>query len=377
MARCNLRKAIAGDPNANILLEPQDRVFVHKDVLRLDPPTVEVQGEVARPGKYPLGTDMTATELVRVAGGLKRSAYTQQAELTRYTINHGEQFEGEHLPIAIGQALTGEPDTDMRLRAGDVLTIRQMAGWKDIGATVKVDGEVVHPGTYGVQEGERLSDVIARAGGFRPDAYPYGSIFERLQVREIEEKNRAQLIAEAQQEGGGLGAGATTSIQDASLVQWRDTLHQLQTTPPVGRMVIHISSGKSWVHTPADIQVRADDSIYIPKKPNFVMVQGAVYNQTGIAFRPSKSARWYLHQAGGPTSAADKKNVFVVRADGTVAGGPKGLFNGGALESAMQPGDMIVVPSKALGGGFKWKETLEVAQLVSAIGIAVQVARGF
>ena len=107
------------------------------------------------------------------------------------------------------------------------------------------------------------------------------------------------------------------------------------------------------------------------------MVQGAVYNQTGIAFRPSKSARWYLHQAGGPTSAADKKNVFVVRADGTVAGGHKGLFNGGALESAMQPGDMIVVPSKALGGGFKWRQTLEVAQLVSAIGIAVQVARGF
>ena len=373
----NLRKAIAGDPNANILLEPQDRVFVHKDVLRLDPPTVEVQGEVARPGKYPLGTDMTATELVRVAGGLKRSAYTEQAELTRYTINHGEQFEGEHLPVAIGQAMSGEPDTDMRLRAGDVLTIRQIAGWKDIGATVKVDGEVVHPGTYGVQEGERLSDVIARAGGFRADAYPYGSIFERLQVREIEEKNRVQLIAQAEQEGGGLGAGATASIQDASVAQWRETLHQLQTTPPVGRMVIHISSGKSWIHSPADIQVRAGDSIYIPKKPNFVMVQGAVYNQTGIAFRPGKSARWYLHQAGGPTSAADKKNVFVVRADGTVAGGPKGLFNGGALESAMQPGDMIVVPSKALGGGFKWRETLEVAQLVSAIGIAVQVARGF
>jgi protein involved in polysaccharide export with SLBB domain len=373
----NLRKAIAGDPNENVLLEPQDRVFVHKDVLRLDPPTVEVQGEVARPGKYPLGTDMTATELVRVAGGLKRSAYTQEAELTRYTINHGEQFEGEHLPISIGQALSGEPDTDMRLRAGDVLTIRQIAGWKDIGATVKVDGEVVHPGTYGVHEGERLSDVIARAGGFRASAYPYGSIFERLQVREIEEKNRVQLIAQAQQEGGGLGTGASDPAQDASLVQWRDTLHQLQTTPPLGRMVIHISSGKSWVHTPADIQLRAGDSIYIPKKPNFVMVQGAVYNQTGIEFRPGKSASWYLRQAGGPTSTADKKNVFVVRADGTVAGGPKGLFNGGALESAMQPGDMIVVPSKAIGGGFKWKETLQVAQLVSAIGIAVQVARGF
>jgi protein involved in polysaccharide export with SLBB domain len=374
----DLRKALDGDLKENLLLEPQDRVFVHKDVLRLYPATVEVQGEVPRPGRYPLGTDMTAAELVRVAGGLKRSAYVQQAELTRYTIEPGEQFEGEHLPIAIGEALSGVQDKDMRLRAGDVLTIRQIAGWKDIGATVKVDGEVVHPGTYGVQEGDHLSDVIARAGGFRPDAYPYGSIFERLQVRELEEKNRAQLIAQAQQEGGGLGAGIEDPLaKEASLAQWRDTLNKLQNTPPAGRLVIHISTGNAWIHSPADIQLRAGDSIYIPKQPNFVMVQGAVYNQTGIAFRPGKSADWYLHQAGGPTSAADKKNVFIVRADGTVTGGPKGWLSGGALDSAMQPGDMIVVPSKAFGGGFKWKETLQVAQLVSAVGIAVQVARGF
>jgi len=60
-----------------------------------------------------------------------------------------------------------------------------------------------------------------------------------------------------------------------------------------------------------------------------------------------------------------------------VAGGSKGMFSGGALDGPMQPGDMIVVPNKAIGGGFKWKETLQVAQLVSAVGIAVQVARGF
>jgi hypothetical protein len=220
--------------------------------------------------------------------------------------------------------------------------------------------------------------VLARAGGFRSDAYPYGAIFERVEIRELEEKNRAQLVSEAKQEGGGLGAGADDPLsKEASLSQWRDTLQKLQTTPPVGRMVIHISSGKTWLHSPADVQLRAGDSIYIPKKPNFVMVQGAVYNQTAITFRPGKSAGWYLHQSGGATSAADKKNIFIVRADGTVAGGPKSVFNGGALEAAMQPGDMLMVPSKAFGGGIKWKQTLQVAQLVSAIGIAVQVARGF
>jgi protein involved in polysaccharide export with SLBB domain len=374
----DLKKAIAGDEKENILLQPQDRVFIHKGVERLDPPTVEVQGEVPRPGKYPLGKDMTATELVRLAGGLKRSAYTQLAELTRYDLEPGSNVESEHLPIKIGEALSGEPDTDMRLRAGDVLTIKEIAGWKDIGATIKVDGEVVHPGTYGIQEGEHLSDILARAGGFRDDAYPYGAIFERVEIRELEEKNRAQLISEAKHEGGGIGAAVDDPLsKEASLSQWRETLQKLETTPPVGRMVIRISNNKSWLHSPADVQLRAGDSIYIPKKPNFVMVQGAVYNQTAITFRPGKSAAWYLHQAGGATSAADKKNIFIVRADGTVAGGPKNLFTGGALDAAMQPGDMLMVPSKAFGGGIKWKNTLQVAQLVSAIGIAVQVARSF
>jgi protein involved in polysaccharide export with SLBB domain len=151
-------------------------------------------------------------------------------------------------------------------------------------------------------------------------------------------------------------------------------------TPPVGRLVVHISPNKSWVHSQADIQLRAGDSIYIPKRPNFIMVQGAVYNQTGIAFRPGKSAAWYLHQAGGSTSSGDRRNIFIIRADGTVTGGTggtRGLLTGGALDAELRPGDMIMVPSKAFGGGAKWRQVLQVSELVSAVGIAVQVARGF
>jgi|KBSMisStaDraftv2_1062788.scaffolds.fasta_scaffold00286_22 protein involved in polysaccharide export with SLBB domain len=374
----DLQKAISGDVHENILLQPQDRVFVHKNVQRYEPATVEVAGDVARPGKYPLGRDMTAVGLVRLAGGARRSAYLEVAELTRYSVERGKNVETEHIPLRLGAALNGDPDTDIRLHAGDVITVKQMTGWNDIGATVALDGAVVHPGTYGIKEGELLSDLIARAGGFRDDAYPYGAIFERVEIRELEEKNRAQLLSQAKQEGTGLTEGLDDPLgKEATLLQWRQTVEKLETIPPVGRMVIHISPTKSWIHTLADVQLRRGDSIYIPKKPNFVMVQGAVYNQTAIAFRPGKSASWYLHQAGGATSGADKKNIFIVRANGTVAGGGKGLFSGGALDVPMQPGDMIAVPNKAVGGGIKWKETLQVAQLVSAVGIAVQVARGF
>jgi protein involved in polysaccharide export with SLBB domain len=375
----NLSKALTGDTRENILLEPKDRIFIHKNLARLDPPSVQIQGEVARPGKYPLGTDMTAGELVRLAGGLKRSAYAQQADLTRYWSDKGSRVEGEHVNFPLASALAGEPDTDVRLRDGDVLTVRQQAGWNDIGSTIEVKGEVVHPGTYGIEVGERLSSVLARAGGLQSDAYPYGAILERAQIRELQEKNRAELIREIKQEGTSLKSQIDEpAAKEASLLQWRDTLEKLQSTPPVGRLVIHISSNvKQWANTPADIQVRAGDVLFIPKRPNFVMVDGAVYNQTAIAFKANRSASWYLRQAGGPTTMGNKKGIFVLRADGTVVGGKQGMFSGGALDTALQPGDMVVVPDKAYGGGFKWKETLQVAQLVSAVGIAVQVARGF
>ncbi len=87
----NLGKALEGDAKDNIELEPKDRVFIHRDLNKLDPPTVAIEGEVARPGKYPLGNDMTAAGLVRLAGGFKRGAYTGEADLTRYEIEQGSK----------------------------------------------------------------------------------------------------------------------------------------------------------------------------------------------------------------------------------------------------------------------------------------------
>jgi len=142
--------------------------------------------------------------------------------------------------------------------------------------------------------------------------------------------------------------------------------------------VVHITADvKRWAHTSADIPIRAGDVIFIPKHPNLVLVDGAVYNAIAITFKPGRSAAWYLHQAGGPTTAADKKNIFIIRADGSVAGGKNGLFTGGALDSILQPGDMVMVPEKALGGGVKWRQMLQAAQFAASIGAPLAVARGW
>ena len=84
-----------------------------------------------------------------------------------------------------------------------------------------------------------------------------------------------------------------------------------------------------------------------------------------------------MQQAGGATNTANKKAIFVIHADGSVAGGNGGLFSGGVEKTALHPGDLVMVPEKAFSGTSKWKQTLQVAQLASAVGIAVQVAKGF
>jgi protein involved in polysaccharide export with SLBB domain len=379
----NLQRALAGDDKDNLPLESKDRLIIHRNLAKVDPPTVTIEGEVGRPGKYPLGQDMTAAELVRTAGGFKRGAFTESADLTRYTVEGGQSVVGEHYTVQIAQALAGEPDSDMRLRDGDVLTIRQLAGWRDVGAVITVTGEVMHPGTYGIQEGERLSSILERAGGLRSDAYPYGAIFERIQVRELAQQNRAELVRTIQDEGPTLNNEPVAdsdakAAKDAAIMQWQSTMERLQSTPPPGRMVIHISKDpKRWRNTSADIQVRGGDSIHIPKVPTSVMVDGAVYNATAVAYHPGKSVGWYLSQAGGPSNTAYKKGIFVIRADGSVVGGSGGMFRGGVESAELRPGDMVVVPEKAFSANTRWKNTLQVAQLATAVGIAVQVARSF
>jgi protein involved in polysaccharide export with SLBB domain len=166
--------------------------------------------------------------------------------------------------------------------------------------------------------------------------------------------------------------------KQASLMQWQSALEKLENTEPSGRLVIQISQEiKRWANTSADVPLRAGDLVVIPKTPNFVMVSGAVYNSTAINFRPGKSAGWYLSQSGGATHVADKKAIFLIRANGSVAGGSAGMWSGGVLAAEVRPGDMVVVPEKAYSGTSRWKNTLQVAQLVSAAGIAVQVAKGF
>jgi protein involved in polysaccharide export with SLBB domain len=377
----NLSDALAGNPVDNLLLEPRDRLIVHRNSAKVDPPTVYVKGEVAKPGRYPLTNNMHVEDLIHVAGGLKRSADPEVADLTSYIEGNSPQPVAKNLDLKLSAAMRGDASANLSLHDGDVLTIRQSPGWNDIGAMVTLKGEVQHPGTYGIRPGERLSSVLARAGGFNAQAYPYGAVLMRRDVRELELKSHLELAQRLKVEQVSLKALPETDKdqKDAKLTAIAETetaLQQLQANPPVGRVVIHIQSDlKEWRDTVKDIAVRDGDVLLVPKKAGYVMVNGQVFNPTAVGYQPGRSAKWYLSQSGGLTQLADKKAVFVIRADGSVIAAKNNTgdwWGGNPLSATLRPGDMVVVPEKSPKiGGRNWATTLQAVQVASSVALAI------
>jgi polysaccharide export outer membrane protein len=381
----NLNDALAGDPLNNVLVQPRDRILVHRQPEQVSPASVYVRGDVARPGRYPLAANMRVSDLVQSAGGLLRSANPDAGDLTHYAIpnnSSGQRTPSGQQGLNLAAALTGKEDQNLMLHDGDVLTVPQQAGWNDIGATVTLRGEVRKPGVYGIRPGEHLSSLLKRAGGLLPTAYPRAAVFERNEVRELQQHSRQELIQRLEQESTVVKTSASTSgteeaaLQQAAMQQRQRALDALRRAPVSGRLVVHVRPDrKEFSGSPDDIELRADDSLTIPKQPGGVLVIGQVYNSNALTYTPGRNAGWYLSRAGGPTGLANKGGIFIIRSDGSVTGGKQGgLWSGGVLSSTIGPGDTIVVPERPVLGSNTLKNVLSVAQIASSAALVAAVA---
>jgi protein involved in polysaccharide export with SLBB domain len=368
--------------NSNPALQPFDTIRVHGRY-EVDAPHVVIRGEVLRPGSYALSRGMTVVQLVKMSGGFKRDALLESADLTSYSIESGKKVVSQRSAVGIGAAFNGsDPNADVSLKPGDILTIHQISGWADIGASVSVKGEVAYPGSYGLQEGEHLSSVLRRAGLFRSTAYADGAILVRTQVKQLEDRSREELIRQIETTSASARIAPSLNGQDqtqflqAAAQQQNEVLQRLRSQPASGRLVIHISLDiDSWANTPADIELRSGDVLTIPKRPGFVLVTGQVYNASAITFVPGKTAGWYLRHAGGTNDVANNGEIFIVKANGSVIGRHSGgLFSGSVLSTRLDAGDVIVVPQKIIGGSLVWRNLLTVAQIASSVAITAAVA---
>lgn len=362
----DLEKALAKpDSAANFELAARDQIFVFdresgrdriiepllRDLRlqsRIDDPTLEVSvaGKVKVPGTYPMEPGMRVSDLLRAGGSLDESAYSGQAELTRYEVTGDGSRRAELIQIDLGKALAGDPGSDIALRPFDYLVIKEVPLWA-AQEEVEVRGEVRFPGRYPIHRGETLRSVMARAGGLTDLAFAEGAIFTREELRERERKQLQTLASRMESD---LAQMSLMAAQEAgrnaeqSLSIGKSLLSSLREAKPVGRLVIDLErSSNATPGSEQDIVLKNGDRLLVPRITQEVTVIGEVQSATSHLYRADMSRDDYISMSGGLTSRADRDRIYVVRADGSVVTrGGGAWFNGDSAN--IRTGDAIVVP---------------------------------
>ncbi|WP_406667093.1 SLBB domain-containing protein [Gallaecimonas sp. GXIMD1310] len=301
---------------------------------------VSISGDVKVPGEYPLTDNATVKGLVEAAGGVKDSAFMGRAELTRAMGNRANMngIRVAHQAVDLAGALRGDA-SNLKLQSRDHLNVFATPDWQ-VDRTVQIRGEVKFPGTYTIQRGESLSDVLKRAGGVTHFAFTDGAVFTREQVKARESLQVNKLIDQLRSDVATRALSAERapiSYQDAMAM-----INELQKLKPVGRLVIDLPDILKGDKT-ADLQVNDGDVLYIPRKTDTISVVGEVQNASSHRFKSGLTVDDYLNLSGGFRKRADERRVYVIRADGSVMI-PGGSSWFSSNHEQLRPGDTIVVP---------------------------------
>lgn len=328
---------------------------------------VTIAGQVKIPGEYPIGSNSTISQIMVAAGGATDAAFMERIELSRYEgfDSVDAKFDIKNISINLAQILNKQAD-DLVLQSRDRINVFAKPEWAEE-RTVTIGGEVRFPGTYQVTRGEKMSELIARAGGFTEDAFPFGAIFTRQKVKEREQEQfnrllqqlRSDIAAKAVSSAGSVGA-PTNPEQTMGLIK------QLESTEMVGRLAVNMIQIEAG-NPEYDFVLEQGDKLMVPRKTRSVTVIGEVQYPSSHSFDGNLSVKDYLALAGNPRKRADEDRVYVIRADGSVLMPSGGLFS--ANNAEVVPGDTIVVPLDV-----EYKDSLSLWGQVTQIAYQAAIA---
>jgi protein involved in polysaccharide export with SLBB domain len=378
------------EPNsaANVVLRPRDTVTVFSletgRAQYLDPivtelraqtapnaslPLVRIGGQVRAAGIYPLEPGMRISDLLRAGGGMNEAAYATDAELTRYAVINGEYRETELVTVNLAGLVRGDSTADLVLSPYDYLIVKEVSRWAGQ-ETVQIRGEVVFPGSYPIQRGEKLSSVLERAGGLTELAFPEGSVFTRVELRQREQEQIEALASRIERD---LAALSVTDPSAAGTISTGQSLiTQLRNSVATGRLVIRLDQIVAGM-VEADIVLKDGDQLIVPDQAQEVTVLGEVQYATSHVFERGLGRDDYIDKSGGPSQRADKKRIYVVRANGEVVASSSSWFRRDSGED-IRAGDAIVVPLDVDNPLARWSA---ITQIIYSMALAAAAASSF
>jgi polysaccharide export outer membrane protein len=393
--KVHLGRALEGGPE-DLALHPFDNVILYAAIDVRPVLEVTVTGAVRNPQTCELTEAMRVSDLVFRAGGVSKVAYLAKAEIVRRVYRGGAE-SGEYtvktIEFNLGGALGGDDKEDLHLENYDRVIIKRCS---DYFVSVTVEGEVSFPGTYVMQKGYRLSDLIRRAGGFTQRAFLPGTFFTRHAVREIQEKTLQRFVAE--QKSKVLQMETELSMKavndevlrkiQSSIEARKRLLQELENTPVVGRLSIRLEKGEAFTSSIFNLELKDGDYLRIPEVPVSITLQGELFNTGSVLFIEGRRLEYYVNMAGGFREGADRERIYIIKADGSArprsAGGGRHIrwdsenarWVRGRLGRVIERGDIIIVPptSTVVSGYDLTKDIVDILfKIAMAAGVVVSL----
>jgi polysaccharide biosynthesis/export protein len=337
---------------------------------------VSVSGEVHFPGEYPLVRGMTVANLIVAAGGLKESAFSLAAEISRIGVDFNKTDVEALVEHRLLESLLFEDSLNEQLQPSDVLSVKKIPSWQE-DRVITLSGEVKFPGEYAIRKNEKIGEVLKRAGGLTHDSFARGAVFTRTALIEREDGQKEKLVQQLESDIATLSLSPTSgdSARKANSVA-ESLLRRLKDSKSVGRLVIDLDSQLAQ-STSSQITLRSGDKLHIPIMPSEISVIGEVQFPTSHLFQSGFSVDQYINLSGGLTQNADEKRIFVVKSNGAVLTHKgHGWFSGNQSQKNIQTGDVIVVPINLQKG--KWLETLTSStQIVYQLAVTAAAVNSF
>ncbi len=394
------------DGEENYSLRPFDVIVFYPEWLYTP---ITVSGEVENPGIVPYYPGITLLDLLRefrfrgdfrelkalVFSGKKEETENDELLLEKVA----EEPEREASRIIYLYDLFVEGEGNITLLPGTKILIERIHPNEKL-RTVTILGEVNKPGKYRLEEGMTLYDLIVRAGGYTERAFPKGLIFIRESAKKLQEEHLRLAITTLEEsllkteEGLSTAGGAREELEivKLTLARQKELLKLIKEKAKIGlgRIALEIpESLEELKNHPSNIPLEDGDLVFVPARPNYVLVLGDVYNQISLPYRREKPLKYYLDLVGGATPTSDLENMYVIKANGTVISrrnygkffsfeweDGKLYFARDFMDMKLEEGDTIVIPSK-VKVPVMWRPLIrDVVQIIfQAVSTAVLAKR--
>lgn len=357
-----------------LVLQGDDEVTVYSRTAFRPAQYVVIGGAVRAGGRYPWREGMTLRDLVLLAGGLRESAYLREAEVARLPAERDARTTAVTMRVPLDSSYlfaeasgtTAARGAETPLQPYDNVLILGDPTWREP-RTVWITGEVRFPGPYTLERrGERLSDVLKRAGGLTDQADPHASNFWRRTDSTIAQRmfaaRRLSLLADTTQFAAALQAADSTGAQAFDSLSGAGAADATPGLPH--RLRIGVDLREALRGRDDDLLLEHGDSLHVPRVSQVVEVRGAVNMPSALAYARGARLGQYVNAAGGTTDRARARQMYVIQPSGKVETRRHFLWLI-PLDPTPQPGAVVVVPERG--------SELTDARAIQTFGVVAQI----